>query len=60
MLNHAIILPPDSDFVNIQYVMDTYDNEPKPYGSHWWWDFIYIGMICGIVLLGYFLPKWLG
>jgi hypothetical protein len=40
--------------------MDTYDNDPHPYGASWWWDFLYIGLIVGIVLLGYFLPKWLG
>jgi hypothetical protein len=41
--------------------MDNYDkNAPEPYGASYWEDFIYIAVIIGTVLLGYFLPKWLG
>jgi len=55
-----MILPPKTKFVNIQYDMDTYDNDPKPYGKGYWTDFWWLAMLVGIVLAGYYVPKWLG
>jgi hypothetical protein len=40
--------------------MDNYDNQDQPYSPRWWVDFVWIGIICGVVLLGAVLPKLFG
>jgi hypothetical protein len=40
--------------------MDMYDNDEPPYNSHWWMDFVWIGVLVGVVALGWALPKLFG